>query len=106
MSEEHYLPHHDLAGLEAGAVNRVEHNPAHWEKQVDAMLTLLSDEKRGLLRVDELRRGIEILGPKAYDELSYYERWIESICLIMVEKGVVSEAEIAERIAALSKAVP
>ena len=106
MSEEPYRPHHDLAGLEAGPVDRVEHNPAHWEKQVDAMLTLLSDEKRGLLRVDELRRGIESLGPQAYDELSYYERWIESIRLIMVEKGVVSEAEIAERIDALSKSTP
>ncbi len=70
------------------------------------MLTLLSDETRGLMRVDELRRGIENLGPRAYEEFGHYERWIESIRTILVEKGVVSEAEIATRIAVLKQAVP
>ena len=103
MNETPHRGHHDLAGLEAGSVDRAEHNPAHWEKQVDAMLTLLSNQTRGLMRVDELRRGIESLGPQAYEELGYYERWIESIRTILVEKGVVSEAEITARIEALRR---
>jgi hypothetical protein len=106
MSNEQHRGYHDLAGLEAGPVDHTEHNPAHWEKQVDAMLTLLSDEKRGLMRVDELRRGIETLGPDVYEKLGYYERWIESIRMILVERGVVSEDEIAARIAALQQAAP
>ena len=33
--------------------------------------------------------------------LSYYERWIASITAILVEKGILSEAEIAARVAAI-----
>jgi len=87
---------HDLAGLPAGPVERTEHDPAHWEKQVDAMMTLLHE--RGLLKVDELRRGIESLGPEAYERLGYYERWAESIRLIVLEKGLVDGGELARRI--------
>lgn len=106
MNNDDHRGYHDLAGLEAGPVDKTEHNPAHWEKQVDAMLTLLSDKRRGLMRVDELRRGIETLGPDAYEKLGYYERWIESIRMIVVENGVVSEDEIATRIAELREATP
>ncbi len=53
------------------------------------------------MRVDELRRGIESLGPEAYDRLSYYERWIASIANILVEKGVLTQEEIDARIAKL-----
>ena len=101
MSDDPARPYHDMGGLEAGPVDRHEHNPAHWEKQVDAMMTLLSDAGRGLLKVDELRRGIESLGADAYERLGYYERWGESMKRILVEKGVVSEAELGRRIAAL-----
>lgn len=106
MSETHRSGPHDLGGLEAGPVDLAEHNPAHWEKQVDAMMTLLSDETRGLLKVDELRRGIESLGPGAYEKLGYYERWAQSMKTILVEKGVVGEDELARRIAALKAAAP
>lgn len=92
---------HDVGGQDAGAVDRAEHDAALWEKEVDAIQVLLSDEARGIVGVDELRRGIESLGPEAYDTLSYYERWIASIASILVEKGVLGEAEIAARIAAI-----
>ena len=92
---------HDVGGQDAGAVDRAEHDAALWEKEVDAIQVLLSDEARGIVGVDELSRGIESLGPEAYDTLSYYERWIASIASILVEKGVLGEAEIAARIAAI-----
>jgi len=66
---------------------------------VDAILRLLSDPKRRILRVDELRRGIEDLGPGAYDELSYYERWIASISNMLIEKGVISIDELGRKMA-------
>ena len=92
---------HDVGGQAAGPVDRAEHDAAFWEKEVDAMLHLLTDETRRVMRVDELRRGIESLGPEAYDALGYYERWIASIASILVEKGILSETEIAERIEAI-----
>jgi hypothetical protein len=94
-------PHgvHDLGGLPAGAVPREEHELAFWEKRVDAMLWLLA--RKRLMTVDELRRGIESLPPEDYRRMSYYERWTASIARIMVEHGVVTEAELDARMAAI-----
>lgn len=88
--------HHDMGGLEAGPVDRSEHAHAPWEKKVDAILRLLV--AREVMTLDELRRGIEDLGPGAYDELSYFERWISSITNILLEKGVLEPAELGEAI--------
>lgn len=90
--------HHDMGGLPAGPVERTEHEHAPWEKKVDAILRLLVAEK--VMTLDELRRGIEELGPGAYDELSYFERWIRSIANILLEKGVITVQELATAIEA------
>lgn len=91
--------HHDMGGLPAGPVNAGEHDYALWEKRVDALLILLSDKKRRLIKVDELRRGIEQLGAKAYDQMSYYERWIASITGNLLEKGVITADELGRKMA-------
>jgi hypothetical protein len=91
---------HDLGGLPAGQVPRDEHELAFWEKRVDAMLQLLV--RKRLMTVDELRRGIESLPREDYDRLGYYERWAASIARIMVEHGVVTQAELDARVTALA----
>ena len=80
-----------------GPVNRGEHDYAFWEKRVDAMLVLLAG--KDLVRVDELRRGIESLGADAYDRLGYYERWIASIADNLIRKGVISVDELGRKMA-------
>lgn len=94
--------YHDLGGLPEGSIDRSQHEFAYWEKQVDALLVLLADRCQ-LMRVDELRRGIETLGEEAYNTLSYYERWIASITNILVEKGVLSREEIDARIQSIRR---
>jgi hypothetical protein len=91
--------HHDLGGLPAGPIELAEHNHAYWEKRVDAILRLLSDPKRRVITVDELRRGIEELGPGAYDAMSYYQRWIASITNLLLEKGVLGVDQLGRRMA-------
>ncbi len=91
--------HHDMGGLPAGAVRPSEHETVLWEKRVDALMTLLGDSRRRLLRVDELRQGIEQLGPGAYDEMSYYERWIASITGVLIGKGVITSDELGRKMA-------
>ena len=93
--------HHDMGGLPAGPVDKSEHDYALWEKRVDAILVTLVQDKR-LMRVDELRRGIESLAPDVYDRLSYYERWIASIAKVLVEKGVFDQAELDARVAEIA----
>ncbi|MGI9381611.1 MAG: hypothetical protein ACR2PO_00530 [Methyloligellaceae bacterium] len=85
---------HDMGGLEAGPVDMHEHDHEPWEKQVDAIMRLVSDKKRRIMTVDELRRAIEDLGPGAYEEMSYYERWIASVTENLLEKGVITVEEL------------
>ncbi len=86
--------HHDMGGLDAGPIEASEHDYAPWEKKVDAIMRLLMAKK--IMSVDELRRGIEEIGPGAYDELSYYQRWITSIGNILLEKGIVEVSELGQ----------
>ncbi|HWH49681.1 MAG TPA: hypothetical protein VN664_17930 [Burkholderiales bacterium] len=88
---------HDMGGLPAGTVKPTEHDYALWEKRVDALLVLLS--KKGLMRVDELRRNIEGLGLDAYDKMSYYERWIYSIAQTLIQRGVITIDELGRKMA-------
>src|SRR4051812_31701815 len=91
--------HHDMGGLPAGAVTPTEHDYALWEKRVDALMQLLSAPGRRLLKVDELRRNIESLGPAAYDEMTYYERWMSAIGATLVQRGVITTDELGRKMA-------
>ena len=93
--------HHDMGGLPAGKVEPTEHEYALWEKRVDALMTLLS--RRGDLKVDELRRNIEALGPEAYDAMGYYERWMHSIGQAMIQRGLISIDELGRKMAEVEK---
>ena len=97
----HPIGPHDVGGREAAAVERDEHEHALWERRVDAMMVLLS--QRGLLVVDELRRNIEALGPGAYESMGYYERWIAALTNAMVERGVITSAELGARMAQIEQ---
>ena len=89
--------HHDMGGLEAGVVDRDEHDKAPWEKRVDALMVLLGQRK--IVGVDELRRGIEELGADAYDRYSYYERWMASMTNLLLEKKIIEVSELGARMA-------
>lgn len=99
--KDHLRRHHDMGGLDAGPVEQTEHDYAPWEKRVDAILRLLTSRKIAVLQIDELRRAIEDLGPGAYDELSYYERWISAISNLLLEKGVLTVDELGRSMAGI-----
>ena len=104
MTDTPHRMHHDMGGQPAGPVGLAEHEIEPWEKRIEAILRCLQLRAAPVVTVDELRRGIEQLPPAIYDSLTYYERWIASITNILVEKGVLSRAEIDRRIAALKAA--
>jgi nitrile hydratase len=91
---------HDLGGIEpmaSAAIDREEHALTQFDKNVDALMYLLSGRK--LVRVDELRRTIESFTPLQYAQLSYYEKWLQAMTNLMVEKGVLTREEIDAKIA-------
>ena len=85
--------YHDIGGDSAGHIPQQEHEMMLWEKRVEAMLLLLS--QKGLLRIDENRRGLESVGAEIYHGAGYAERRIQSISGNLIAKGVISIEELA-----------
>ncbi|HEY2891399.1 MAG TPA: nitrile hydratase [Dongiaceae bacterium] len=94
---------HDMGGLPASTVERDEHDPSFAERRVDALMMLLMSPANNLFNVDEMRRTIESLPPEVYQRHDYYERWLMTIERLLVEKGVLKQAEIDARVADLEK---
>ena len=86
--------HHDMGGLDAGPVQRTEHEYAEWERRVDALVMLMRGHG---LTVDESRRNIEALPPAAYDTMGYYERWIASLSHTLIQRGILTSDEIGRK---------
>ena len=84
---------HDRGGWhDHSPIDRSEHELADWELLVDALVGSL--DRRGVMNVDELRRGIESMPAEAYERASYYERWLSSVETILLEKGVLAPGEL------------
>jgi hypothetical protein len=92
-----YIGPHDLGGRDAGAVEPAERELAHWERQIDALVMLLFT-KNIFANAAQLRKGVEALDPKTYAKLGLYERWASSAASKCVERGIVTQAELDERI--------
>ena len=95
--------HHDMGGLPAEKVEPIVHDYEEWERRVDALMVLcvgISGNKRArerLMTVDELRKNIESLPPETYDRAAYYEKWIISLTQTMIQRGVITTAELATK---------
>ena len=92
---------HDLGGMQGfGKVEREEAEPvfhARWEVEVLAMMR--AGGGRGVYNLDEFRHAVERMRPADYLAATYYEKWLDGITRLFVEKGVITEAELAARIA-------
>jgi hypothetical protein len=87
---------HDVGGLDFGPIDREEHDPALWEKRIDAMMILLY-AKKGCFTVDAMRRTIEDYGEQAYDATTYYEKWTRALRNLLVEQEILTKDEIEAR---------
>ena len=88
----------DIGGLPAGEIDTHEHEPTLVERRVDAMMMLMRAKPRAFWGADENRRTIESLTPEFYEGSAYYERWVVVMRSLLVEKGILSEAEITAKL--------
>ena len=94
---------HDRGGWpDDTPIDRAEHQLADWEVLMDALQNALED--RDVMNVDEMRRGIESMPGEAYEDASYYERWLFTTEAILTEKGVLDAGELDARMAADARA--
>jgi len=90
---------HDLGGAaHAGTLDFSPHLLSDFERNVDALVNLLAKADINIVCPDERRRGIESLPPELYRSLTYYQRWLMGVKLILVQKGVLSDADIEQRV--------
>jgi nitrile hydratase subunit beta len=95
MNKERARAHHDLGGVAKFMCEQVDKEPhvlTDFDKEVDALRQVLS--AKGLMTVDELRRGIEAIPETEYHRLSYYQRWIRSIADTLLRNGLIKEDEL------------
>jgi Nitrile hydratase beta subunit len=98
MTNKHELLTHlptEFGGLQAGPVERVEHELEPWEKRCHALADVLDFHK--IINTEEKRRGVEALGADLVGKLTYYERWIVAFANILFEKGILTPDDIAEK---------
>jgi hypothetical protein len=92
---------HDLGGQPAGPVDLAEHARTFFDQRVDAMMRLLAHPVDGYYTVDAMRRAVESLPRDDYFGLGYYERWVRAMRQLVIEKGLLTEDELALKLAAL-----
>ena len=83
-----------------GRVEREDKEPvfhAPWEAEVLAMMR--AGAGQGFYNIDEFRHAIERMRPADYLAATYYEKWLDGIARLFVEKGIVTEAEMQARTA-------
>ena len=90
--------HHDLGGRPAGRCLPDDHQYEAWEKRVDALVQLLNRRAK-VITTDEMRRNIEELGPTAYDEYGYYERWMHGVTQTLLQRGLIDIDELGRKMA-------
>ena len=95
---------HDMGGRDAGPVDLSQHDFALWEKRVDALMVIAS--AKGHFTVDGLRRALEDMGEGAFETMGYYERWIAAVNQNLLESGVYTLTELAEKMHAVAQRGP
>ena len=89
---------HDMGGMEAGPMEIREHDAEPWAKTITAIAAALREDDT--MRIDELRRALEDLPPEVYAQ-DYFERWSEAIINLLEEKGLITRAEVVQRMEAI-----
>jgi nitrile hydratase len=97
---------HDLGGMHGlGPIAPEADEPvfhAEWEGRMFALF--MASFAGGHYNVDEFRHAIEKMAPAEYLQSSYYEHWLHAVETLLVERGVLTEAEITARMSELKEA--
>lgn len=92
---------HDLGGMHGfGPVVREPNEPVFhepWEATVVAMTR--SARAHGVFNIDEFRHAIERMPPARYLAATYYERWLDAVTRLCIEKGLATAEELDRRAA-------
>jgi nitrile hydratase subunit beta len=86
---------HDMGGMDGFGPMEIEKNEPvfhyAWEKRMYGLALTAAREGRN---IDEFRHAIERIPAPVYLASSYYERWLNALMTLLVEKGHVTREEL------------
>jgi nitrile hydratase len=96
---------HDLGGMHGmGPIEREPDEPVfHHEWERRAFAITLAAGFLGEWNIDTGRHAREQMPPAEYLATTYYEHWLFGLERLLVERGLLSRAEIDARVAALRR---
>jgi hypothetical protein len=97
--------YHDLGGLDAGPIDSQVTEAKPWEKLAVVVGNALGAKGAKIVRTDEVRRVREEIGAELYNRLGYFEKGVESLRRLLVEKGVIDEHELERRMAETARRI-
>jgi nitrile hydratase subunit beta len=86
--------YHDLGGLDAGPIDTDVTQAKPWAKLAVAISNALGAKGAKVVCTDEVRRTREEMGADLYNRLGYFEKGIESLRRLLLEKGVIDQQEL------------
>ncbi|MDN3656111.1 nitrile hydratase subunit beta [Ferruginibacter paludis] len=99
MSDTEHLVKHlpnDIGGAGCHEKISITERPLYpWEKRCHALLDVLDYHK--IVNTEEKRRGTENLGTEMAGKLTYYEKWIVSASNCLLQKGILTPDQIADK---------
>lgn len=88
----------DIGGEDWGPIPLEQKETPDWAKLSTALRAALGDHGAGLVSLHEGRRAREDMSFEQYHGLGYFEMGMQAIHDILVQKGVVTEREVQDRI--------
>src|SRR5271167_2510227 len=90
---------HDMGGMGGFGPIQIEKNEpvfhTDWERRVFAIIRSLRDPK--FRNIDEFRHAIERIPAPVYLDSSYYERYLNAMMTLLVEKKKIARDELLAR---------
>jgi nitrile hydratase beta subunit len=87
---------HDLGGMHGmGAIQPEKNEPvfhARWEARVFAIVRAMGAWRKW--NIDASRHQRELIPPAEWLRMSYYEKWLAGLIELMIDKGLVTRAEV------------
>ena len=91
--------YHDLGGLDGGPIDTGITDAKPWEKLAVVIGNALGAKGAKIICTDEVRRTREEMGADLYNRLGYFEKGIELLRRLLLEKGIIDQQELERRIA-------
>jgi hypothetical protein len=91
--------YHDLGGLEGGPIETHVTQAKPWEKLAVVVGNALGANGAKVTCTDEVRRSREEMGADLYNRLGYFEKGIEALRRLLIEKGLIDQQELDRRMA-------